>query len=311
MIYNTRIAPSPTGDMHIGTARTAYFNWLAARATGGKFLLRIDDTDQKRSDPKFTQVILETLKWLGLEPDEIIYQSQRFDFYRGYARYLMAGTPGGSFAKEVDGAVVLDLRGGPYDHYTKQIGCWHDELAGDIPITEDDMNNIDGMVLIKSDGSPTYNFCSILDDMEFGINYVIRGVDHITNTAKQRVLYYVLHPDTGTEMDPEWPKFAHLGLICVGGKPMSKRDGASSMLHYMNAGYDPDAMLNFLARMGWGPTVDDKTTKLLPREKMLEMFLTGGKMKSQAAGFDKDKLESFDRKYKASKGVWRNKEKLS
>lgn len=295
-MFVTRIAPSPTGDMHIGTARTAYFNWLAARASGGKFILRIDDTDQKRNDPAYTKVILETMDWLGLNYDELVFQSQRFDIYKAAAGLLIHE----GWAVPKDGATIFTLREG----YVPPSG-WNDEIGGRIKITADDLSHMDGMVLIKSDGSPSYNFCSVVDDIYLGVNFIIRGVDHITNTAKQVVLWDILTPG------PQHPQFAHLGLICVGGKPMSKRDGASSMLHYRNAGYDPDAMLNFLARMGWGPTVDDKTTKLLPREKMLEMFLTAGKMKSQAAGFDKDKLESFDRKYKASKGIWRNRDQLT
>lgn len=130
-------------------------------------------------------------------------------------------------------------------------------------------------------------------------------MDHITNTAKQVILWHLFQPFSG-----DLPKFAHLGLICVNGKPMSKRDGASSMLHYRNAGYDPDAMLNFLGRLGWGPTVDDKTAVMLDKDRMLELFLTGGKMRSASAGFDLSKLESFDRKYKAKKGVWRTGKKL-
>lgn len=294
----TRIAPSPTGDMHIGTARTAYFNWLAARASKGKFILRIDDTDQKRNDPAYTQVIFDTMKWLGLDYDELVYQSSRFDFYKNTARMLVSD----EWAEEKDGAITLKLK--KSHNYPVS---WKDEIKGEIKITQDDMDNMDGMVLIKSDGSPSYNFCSTLDDIQMGVNFIIRGVDHITNTAKQVVLWNIVN---GLIFGNAIPRFAHLGLICIGNKPMSKRDGASSMLHYMNAGYDSDAMLNFLARVGWGPTNDDKTTAVLPRERMLELFLTGGKMKSQPSGFDLGKLESFDRKYKSRKGIWRNGDKL-
>lgn len=301
MTYITRIAPSPTGDMHIGTARTAYFNWLAARASGGKFILRIDDTDQKRNDPAYTQVILDTMKWLGLDYDALVYQSSRFDAYRAYATDLKRR----GWAEDRDGAVVLKYKA---PNPPKE---WVDEVSGAIAITEEDLSQMDGLVLMKSDGSPTYNFASIVDDMDMGVNYIIRGVDHITNTSKQVLLFNLLDWDVPLGDSPyNLPKFAHVGLICVKGKPMSKRDGAASMLHYMQAGYDPDAMLNFLARLGWGPTTDDKTTAMLPREKMVEMFLASGKMRSQPAGFDLAKLESFDRKYKARKGVWRNREKL-
>lgn len=302
-MYNTRIAPSPTGDMHIGTARTAYFNWLAARASGGRFVLRIDDTDQKRSDPAFTKVILDTMDWLGLDHDALVYQSDRFPAYKSAANALVKD----GWAKEHEGAIVFTLEPRRKEGYIFP-PSWKDEIKGDVRITEDDKDNMDGMVLIKSDGSPAYNFCSVVDDMLLGINYVIRGVDHITNTAKQVILWEALNGCS--ILTTPLPKFAHLGLICVSGKPMSKRDGAASMLHYRNAGYDPDAMLNFLGRLGWGPTVDDKTAVILDKARMLELFLSGGKMRNASAGFDLSKLESFDRKYKAKKGIWRTGKKL-
>lgn len=295
MILNTRIAPSPTGDMHIGTARTAYFNYLAARATGGKFLLRIDDTDINRNKPEYVDVIVETMKWLGLDYDDLVYQSQRFDLYKSYADKLVDS----GWAEVKDGGIVFVLK-------DKDIAppYWVDEISGPVDITADDLDNVNGIGLIKANGSPSYNFCSIIDDAELGINYVIRGVDHIPNTARQVILHKVLF---GYK---PWPKFAHVGLIGINGKPMSKRDGAASMLYYRDKGYDPDAMLNFMARMGWGPRVDDKTTKMLPKEKMVEMFMTGGGMRNAMSGYDLNKLESFDRKYKAAKKVWRTGEKL-
>jgi glutamyl-tRNA synthetase len=289
--------------MHIGTARTAYFNWLAAKASGGKFLLRIDDTDQKRNDPAYTQVILDTMDWLGLKYDELVYQSHRFPIYNSAANFLISE----GWAKEREGAIVFTLEPRRKEGYIFP-STWKDEIKGEIKITADDKDNMEGMVLIKSDGSPSYNFCSVVDDMLLSINYIIRGVDHITNTAKQVILWEALSRQADWEFP--LPKFAHLGLICVAGKPMSKRDGASSMLHYRNAGYDPDAMLNFLARLGWGPTVDDKSAVMLDTNRMLDLFLTGGKMRNASAGFDLSKLESFDRKYKARKGVWRTGEKL-
>lgn len=304
--FNTRIAPSPTGDMHIGTARTAYFNWLAARASGGTFLLRIDDTDQKRNNPEYTKVILDTMKWLGLDYDDVVYQSSRFERYRERAAYLVSK----GYAAEKDGAIVLTIPDEILNNFRKYLTSWSDwNIGGDIPITEDDYSHINGSVIIKSDGSPAYNFATVVDDMDLKTTIIIRGVDHITNTSKQVVIFALLGQEYLATSEVI-PKFAHLGLICVKNKPLSKRDGASSMLHYMNAGYDPDAMLNFLARLGWGPTVDDKTTALLSRERMLELFLEHGKMKNQNAGFDVAKLESFDRKYKAKKGVWRNGQSL-
>lgn len=288
-MLNTRIAPSPTGDMHIGTARTAYFNYLAARASGGKFLLRIDDTDQKRNDPASTQVIFDIMGWLGLDYDRVEYQSKRFERYK----QAIGEVP----FREQDGAIVLDMT------ETLEVPLtWHDEVVGDVKITADDLLRANGTVLIRSDGSPTYNWASVIDDIDFGINYIMRGTDHITNTSKQVILFSLLRRPL--------PKFAHIGLIAQSGKLLSKRDGSSSMMHYKNAGYEPEAMLNFLARLGWGPKQDDKTTKTLPKERMLELFLTGGNLKSNQAAMDMAKLEALDRKYKAQKGVWRTAEKL-
>lgn len=304
ILFNTRIAPSPTGDMHIGTARTAYFNWLASRISGGKFLLRIDDTDQKRNDPEYIKVIFDTMKWLDLDYDEVVYQSSRFDRYLEKAAELVSK----GFAVEKDGAIILSIPEDILNNFRKNFH-WSDWNIGDILITEDDLSHINGSVIIKSDKSPAYNFASVVDDIDLGTTLIIRGVDHITNTSKQVVIFALLAPESLSTHEAT-PKFAHLGLICIKNKPLSKRDGASSMLHYMNAGFDPDAMLNFLARLGWGPIVDDKTTALLSREKMLELFLEHGKMRNQNAGFDLGKLESFDRKYKAKKGIWRNGEKL-
>jgi len=278
---NTRIAPSPTGDMHIGTARTAYFNWLAARASGGKFFLRIDDTDLTRSKPEYTQVILDTMAWLGLDYDAVVYQSQRFDFYRSQAQELIHR----GYAKEQEGAIVLQIARGSYR--------WKDDLAGDMKVTDDDFDVANGMVLIKSDGSPSYNFASVVDDLALEIDLIIRGVDHITNTSRQIILFNLF---SGLI-----PRFCHIGLIHFDGKKLSKRDGAASMLYYRDKGYDPDAVLNFMARMGWGPKVDDKTTSILPKDKMLELFLTGGTMKPSPANMDLHKLDSFDRKYKGRK----------
>ena len=278
---NTRIAPSPTGDMHLGTARTAYFNWLAARSTGGKFILRIDDTDLNRSKPEYTQVILDTMDWLGLDYDHIIYQSQRFDVYLRQAEALIAQ----GWAKKEDGAIVLSVSS------TGTYPAWKDELAGNIPITDNDVDTANGMVLIKSDGSPSYNFASVVDDVASDIDLIIRGVDHITNTSRQIIIFNLL---TGS-----LPKFCHVGLIFKDGKKLSKRDGAASMLQYRDKGYNPDALLNTMARLGWGPKIDDKTTALLPKDKMLELFLNGGNMRNSPANLDLVKLDSFDRKYKA------------
>jgi glutamyl-tRNA synthetase len=291
-MFHTRIAPSPTGDLHIGTARTAYFNWLAAKASGGTFTLRIDDTDQKRNNEDSVKVIHDIMDWLGLNHDRTFRQSERFKRHREAIDLLPN-------VSDRDGALTLYVSHLDFKEVPR---TWHDEVVGDVKITDDDLNRMHEMVLIKSDGTPTYNWSSVVDDMDMGINYILRGTDHITNTSKQVVLFHLL----GAPI----PKFAHVGLISQGGKLLSKSEGSTSMLHYKNAGYDPDAMLQFLARLGWAPKVDDKSANHLPRERMIELFFNGGKLKSNQANMDMAKLESLDRKYKAAKGVWRTGEKL-
>ncbi len=288
--YNTRFAPSPTGDAHIGNFRTAYFNWLMARASGGTFILRIDDTDLARNDQKHVDVILQTMDWLGLNSNQIVYQSQRFDRYKSMAKALV----GLNFAKVLDnGAIAVDLSGRTNGFSIEIPTSWHDEIAGDIKITDTNIDQTDGMILIKGDGSPGYNWASIIDDHDFDVNYVIRGHDHITNTSKQVILY--------TALGAPLPKFAHVGLIHMNKKKMSKRDGAASMLHYKDQGIDPDAMLNFMLRLGWGPRIDDKSARIIGRDRAIELFIDGGKMRSAPSNMDVNTLNSYDRKYKARK----------
>ncbi len=298
-MYNTRIAPSPSGDMHLGTARTAYFNWLAARATGGKFMLRIDDTNADKSHPEYIQVILDTMDWLGLDYDTLAYQSQNNESYQTVINALLDS----ELARKLDnGAIALNP--------IELASSFTDEVAGRIPISDDDQKYIncvgsDGIILMRAPvngvAAPTYHFACVVDDINYDINYIIRGVDHITNTAKQIAIYEAIDR-CGVFIEPVTiPKYAHVGLISMAGKKLSKRDGAASMLTYRDKGYNPEAMLNFMARLGWGPKVDDKTTKMLPRQRMLELFFDGGHMRSPSSGLDLAKLDSFDRKYKAVK----------
>lgn len=283
---NTRIAPSPTGDMHLGTARTAYFNWLAARATGGRFILRIDDTDQARNVQGCVDDILRVMDWLGLDYDEIRYQSKRLHVYRGIAESMVRLEHA---RVEKNGAILFT----PPDSLPELLPSWTDELAGEINIGTRDWDYIVGMPLIRGDGTPTYNFATIIDEIGMKVNFVIRGTDHTKNTAKQMALFQTI------AFANEIPRFAHVGLMFQNRKKLSKRDGIGSMLGLMDAGYDPNAVLNFLLRLGWGPSIDDKSTALLPRERALELFIDGGKMKNSPANVDVAKLDSFDRKYKA------------
>ena len=290
MKYNTRIAPSPTGDFHLGTARTAYFNWLVAKSSGGKFQVRIDDTDVERNQEAAVQPIFDCLDWLGLSVDSTFKQSGRILMYKNIAKLLVEK----GFAFELDnGAILLKWNRDLFPT------SWVDEIGGRIQITENDIKNFDNQVLLRGDDKhnlPTYHFASTVDDYVSMVNYVIRGSDHITNTARHVGIWTAL--SSVFDDKRELPKFAHLGLIFANGKKLSKRDGAASMLTYKNAGVHPEAMLNFLLRLGWGPTVDDKSTTLLPVDRALELFLTGGKMKSSHANADFLKLDSFDRKYK-------------
>lgn len=288
----TRIAPSPTGDMHLGTARTAYFNWLAARATGGKFILRIDDTDPERSKPEYTDVILKTMEWLGLEHDEIHYQSKRYERYRDICETHYKSLPGGERGMETAGdqPIRLFMDGMPK--------VWEDELAGEVKIGDDVRTYMrdTGLVIFRSPDAngvrhPTYHWASVVDDIDMGVNCIIRGVDHTSNVPKHIAIYQAL----GAPL----PKFYHIGLIGSGGKKLSKREGAASMLQYQEKGYSPDALLNFMARLGWGPKVDDKTTSLLPREAMTKLFWEGGRMRNSFANADWAKLEWYNKKYKA------------
>lgn len=276
MDITTRIAPSPTGHMHLGTARTAYFNWLAAKSVGGRFILRIDDTDMVRSNPEYTKSIMESMRLLGLDYDDVYYQSKRNDVYRRYLQTLLDQGD----ALEKDGAVFL-MTG------TERTE-WSDCLTGDIRISGPEREGLRELVLFKSDGSPTYHFASVVDDIEMGVNCVIRGVDHISNTPKQIAIYDALRKPL--------PEYYHIGLIMGSdGKKLSKRHGASSVVDY--ADYHPEALLNLMLRMGWGPSVDDKSTAIIPKEKALGLFWSGGRMRSAPSKLDMTKLAWLHKKY--------------
>ncbi len=282
--FITRIAPSPTGFFHLGTARTAYFNWLAARASGGRFLLRIDDTDASRNNDAFTDVIYQSMDYLKLDYDATFKQSDRKDRYAQAADGLIAV----GRAVRRNGAVFLThpLQANP------QVTGFVDDAVGHVGVTQLDHDCVANMVLVKSDGMATYHFASVLDDIQNGVNLVIRGADHISNTMRQVALYLAL--------DAPVPRYAHVGLLhdSVTGKKLSKSTGAKSVLQYRDDGVDADAMCNFLLRLGWGPRVDDKTTTTLPRARALDLFLDGGKMRAAASRADFKLLDSLDRKYK-------------
>ena len=269
----TRIAPSPTGSMHIGTARTALFNWLYARRTGGKFLLRVEDTDRERSTEAAVGVIFEGLKWLGLEADEApVFQAARADLHRAAVDDLLARgeayrdymTPEELDAERetarAEGRVVRspwrdiapnDAPDRPFVVRLKSPLTGDtvvaDKVKGDIRFQNKDL---DDLILLRTDGSPTYNLAVVVDDHDMGVTHVIRGDDHLNNAARQTLIYKAL----GWEV----PVWAHLPLIHgPDGAKLSKRHGAQAVSEFDSMGYLPEAMRNYLARLGWGHGDDE------------------------------------------------------
>ena len=228
-----RFAPSPTGMLHLGGARTALFNYLFARHHGGKLILRVEDTDRARSTREFEQAQLEDLDWLGLSFDEGPYrQSERGESYEdGISRLTDAGLTDES--TDEDGRRALYFRPPP------RSGTFRDELRGDISF-----GRVEDFVIRKSDGTPSYNFAAVVDDADMGITHVIRGEEHLPNTGRQALLYRALGL---TE-----PNFIHLGVILgPDGKKLSKRHGDASVADFRREGYLPEALVNYLALLGW------------------------------------------------------------
>ncbi|MBP6342701.1 MAG: glutamate--tRNA ligase [Candidatus Omnitrophica bacterium] len=263
-MIRVRFAPSPTGFLHIGGARTALFNWMYARAQGGQFILRIEDTDKVRSKQEYLDEILDSMKWLGLNWDEFYKQSDRFDLYRKYAKQLL--DEGKAYA---DGeAVILKV--------PQKIIKIYDIIRDEITI---DSSEIKDQVLMKSDGSPTYSFACVVDDSLMEISCVIRGEDHISNTPKQILIYEAL----GFKI----PKFAHLPLILdpEGGR-MSKRAGATAVTEYRDMGFLPEGVVNYLMLLGWSP---GNNQEVVPMEAALKNFSIK-KINKAGAAFSMDKL---------------------
>ncbi|MEA3489641.1 MAG: glutamate--tRNA ligase [Candidatus Omnitrophota bacterium] len=268
-----RFAPSPTGFLHLGSARTALFNWLYARHTGGRFLLRIEDTDRARSDKKFLEEILEDMKWMGIDWDgEPIYQSQRFDVYREKARKILeegkAYTEGDAIIFRVGEGRVIEV---------------DDLIHGRITFNTDDIKD---QVMIKSDGSPAYNFCCVVDDAYLNITHIIRGDDHISNTPKQILFYEALGLAS--------PEFAHMPLMMgPDGAKLSKRHGAVAVEEYRKEGFLPEALVNYLLLLGWSPGEDREIISLDEAVKLFEV----NEMKDVQARFDVQKLRWFNAEY--------------
>lgn len=298
----TRFAPSPTGHLHIGGARTAIFCWLLARHYDGKFYLRIEDTDHERSRQEYTDSILASMKWLGLESDgELIYQSQRLDIYNQYIDKLLES--GHAYWCECSTEEVESMReearakGGKPKYNGrcrgKNIGpgegrvvrlkapldgriSFEDMVKGYISV---DAGELDDMILRRSDGNPTYNLAVVVDDASMGITHVLRGDDHVNNTPKQILLYQAL----GLPV----PVFGHVPMILGPDRQkLSKRHGAKAVIEYEKDGLLPEALVNYLSRLSWA----HGDQEIFSMEELIAAF-DGKGFSSSAAGFDKEKLQ--------------------
>ena len=321
-----RFAPSPTGKLHIGGARTAIYNWAFARSNGGTFILRIDDTDPTRSTDENTQIILRAMRWLGLDWDEgpevggdfgPYAQTERLDLYREAAERLLAEgkaypcfcTPDQLEADREAARARKDpfqgyqrrCRNIPADEararmeagepYTIRIKVPEDR--GDV-VVDDAVHGrvtfaakeLDDFVIFRSDGTPTYNFATVVDDAAMGITHVIRGDDHLSNTPRQVIVYEALGAPV--------PVFAHISMILgADGKKLSKRHGATSVEEYRDAGYLSDAFVNYLALLGW--SLDGETT-VIPRDVLAREFSLE-RISKNPATFDPKKLDWMNAEY--------------
>ena len=293
-----RFAPSPTGFFHIGSARTALFNWLYARHTGGVFVLRIEDTDKERNSEEFLNVIYSSLRWLGMDWDEgpekggafgPYRQSERGAIYEEYKQKLLAS----GRAYEKDGAIWFKLLGERHevfdDHRKKTVtkvkneaAVIDDQIRGRVERVEDE-----DFVIFRSDGNPVFHFVNVVDDIAMQITHVIRGEDHLSNTSK--------HVELFKAFGAPLPKFAHIPLILKQNGPgkMSKRDQGALIEEYQTRGYLPEALVNFLALLGWNP--GDNREKM-PIAEIIRLFDLPGVNQSNAR-FDDKKLAHMNMAY--------------
>ncbi|GAB2931818.1 glutamate--tRNA ligase [Rheinheimera gaetbuli] len=305
----TRFAPSPTGYLHVGGARTALFSWLYARKNGGKFILRIEDTDLERSTQASVDAILEGMQWLGLDHDEgPYYQTQRFDLYKEVVAQLVAdGKAYKCFCtiEEVDAMREAQTAAGEKPRYN---GMWRDRTdhPADKPfvirfknpqsgtVVIDDLikgkieianSELDDLIIARSDGTPTYNLTVVVDDWKMGITHVIRGDDHVNNTPRQMNILAAL----GAEI----PKYAHVPMILGDdGKRLSKRHGAVGVMQYRDNGFLPEALLNYLVRLGWS----HGDQEIFSKEELVQLFDLSACNRAPSA-FNTDKLIWLNQHY--------------
>jgi glutamyl-tRNA synthetase len=291
MSVRVRFAPSPTGYLHIGGARTALFNWLYARHTKGTFVLRIEDTDTARNTQEAVEVILQGLKWLGLEWDEgpttgnpngaskgefgPYFQSQRMGNYQKRVQELRDK----GFAYEQDGAIKFRMERNPI--------VIPDLVVGNVTRELTDRERLDpDFVIIRSDGQPVFHFVNVVDDLEMKITHVIRGEDHLANTAKHLALFRAF--------GAEPPQYAHIPLILnIDGTKMSKRDTGASLATYVSGGYAPEAVVNYLFLLGWSPKGN---REVVPLKEVIEMFDLPQILRHNAR-FDINKLHWINGEY--------------
>lgn len=296
MSIRVRFAPSPTGFLHIGGARTALFNWLYARHTGGKLLLRIEDTDTARNTQEAVDVILNGLRWLGLDWDEgpitseatgpskgdrgPYFQSQRRENYQRRVEALLSR----DLAYEHQGAIRFRMSREPVVIDDLIVGQVRRELTDREAVEPD-------FVIVRSDGQPVFHFVNVVDDLEMGITHVIRGEDHLSNTAKHIALFraFGVHP----------PKYAHIPLILnANGTKMSKRDQGASLTTYLDEGYLPEAVVNYLSLLGWSPK---ENQEILSAAELIERFDLPGVLRHNAR-FDMTKLQWMNGEYMRALG---------
>lgn len=299
----TRFAPSPTGYLHIGGLRTALYNYLWARKTNGEFRLRIEDTDTQRNNDDAMKAILEAFEWVGLSYDgEVEYQSKRMDIYKKYIQQLLDEGKAYYCYMSKDELEALREKQMANKQTPRYDGRYRDftgtppsgiepvvrikaPLEGKITFVDGvksimniNCNEVDDFIIARSNGNPTYNFVVAIDDALMGMTDVIRGDDHLTNTAKQIIIYEALGFDI--------PKFFHVPMINnPQGKKLSKRDGAMDVMEYKRQGYLPEALLNFLVRLGWS----NKDQEIFSMEEMLELFDPSNINKS-ASSYNQEKL---------------------
>jgi glutamyl-tRNA synthetase len=310
MKIKTRFAPSPTGYLHVGGARTALYSWLFARNHGGEFVLRIEDTDLERSTPEAIEAIMDGMNWLSLEWDEGPYfQTKRFDRYNAVIDdMLVAGTAYKCYCSKerLDALREEQMANGEkprydgrcrhgHEHHADNEPCvvrfanpqdgsviFDDQIRGPIEFSNQEL---DDLIIRRTDGSPTYNFCVVVDDWDMEITHVIRGEDHINNTPRQINILKALNAPV--------PVYAHVSMINGDdGKKLSKRHGAVSVMQYRDDGYLPEALLNYLVRLGWS----SGDQEIFSREEMIKLFSLGAVSKS-ASAFNTEKLQWLNHHY--------------